>query len=85
MGQPVQGHVQRPTVAAADRAEVHGFAGLIRSAAGLAPGVGCGYCGKPSVENSVSSCCANNLARQLSISSLDSDQLALRICECMPI
>jgi hypothetical protein len=28
MGEPAQGHVQRPTLAAADRAEVHGFAGL---------------------------------------------------------
>ena len=36
MGEPVQGHVQRPTLAAADRAAVHGFAGLFRSAAGLA-------------------------------------------------
>jgi hypothetical protein len=42
--------------------------------------LGCGYWGRPSVENSVSSCCSDNCARQLSISSLDSDQLALRIC-----
>ena len=35
MGQPVQAHVQTPTLAAADRAEVHGFAGLFL------------YCGRP--------------------------------------
>jgi hypothetical protein len=80
MGRPVQGHFQRPTLAGVDRAAVHGFAGLFRSAAGLSVSLGCGYWGRPSVENSVSSCCSDNCARQLSISSLDSDQLALRIC-----
>jgi hypothetical protein len=60
MGQPVQRRIQRRSRVVADRAAVHGFAGLFRSAAGLVIGVGCGYCEKPSVENSVSACCSDN-------------------------
>jgi hypothetical protein len=60
MGQPVQRRIQRRSRVVADRAAVHGFAGLFRSAAGLVTGVGCGYCEKPSVENSVSACCSDN-------------------------
>ena len=66
MGRPVQGHFQRPTLAGVDRAAVHGIAGLFRSAAGLSVSLGCGYWGRPSVENSVSSCGSDNCARQLS-------------------
>jgi hypothetical protein len=42
MGQPVQRRIQRRSRVVADRAAVHGFAGLFRSAADLVTGVGCG-------------------------------------------